>query len=283
MKNKLKSAIYRLLTMTIGNLLVFLKPEKARQLSANGLTIVNKTNTMSISERLMRSAILKKFEKSKDYNTLEELHKNYWSNKGSDFFMETEDSFEKEFLPNCAFIFDELESKLHNSTTEYTTLVEIGTGNGRVLDYLNSRFQNINRFVGIDLSTEQIDLNSKKFGNDPRMEFVAVDGFDWVKAHGRGNTIFLTSRGVLEYFTEERLQAFLNEINHLGKIIFIAIEPKGTDHDYATNPGSQPYGYERSFSHNYERLFKNAGFSLWHSSYKPLDSLALMGFVGAEN
>lgn len=283
MKSKFKKAVYKLCIATVGNLLVFLKPEKAKQLAEEGLTIVNKSNTMSISERLMRGAILKKLEKNQDYNNLEELHKKYWSNKGSIFFQETESSFEKEFLPNCAFIFDELEKNLFNTPIQYTTLVEIGTGNGRVLEYLCSKFPKVTHFIGIDLSPAQIDINSKKYKNNPKMEFVATDGFDWVKEHGASNTIFVTSRGVLEYFTEKRLQAFFNYANTLGKTIFIAIEPKGIEHDFAKNNGSQPYGYERSFSHNYELLFKNAGFDVWHLSYKPLDDLALMGFIGAAN
>src|SRR5690606_27897931 len=234
-------------------------------------------------EKFMRSAILKKLEKKQDYNTLESLHKNYWVNKGEDFFTETENSFENEFLPNCAFIFDELETILSNSNDQYTRLVEIGTGNGRVLEYLSSKFTNINKFIGIDLSTEQTELNNKKYQGDSRLEFVASDGFDWVEKNGQSQTIFVTSRGVLEYFTEQRLQAFFNKVHSLGKIIFIAIEPKGTDHDYDKNPNSQPYGPERSFSHNYKNLFENAGFSLWHTSYKTLNSSTIMGFIGAKN
>ncbi|HLT33780.1 MAG TPA: class I SAM-dependent methyltransferase [Aquaticitalea sp.] len=282
MKIKLKYIVYEFFTATVGNMLLFFLPKKASQLSQNGMTIVNNEG-MSVFERLMRRAILSKYEKKQDFNRLEELHKNYWTNKGSDFFLETEHSFEKEFLPNCAFIFDELQNRLSQSSGPFNTLVEIGTGNGRVLEYLSSKFPTIDQFIGIDLSTAQIKINNEKFNGHPRLEFVAADGFDWVKKHGTGNTIFLTSRGVLEYFTEERLQAFFRLINNLGKVIFIAIEPKGTDHDFAKNPNSQPYGYERSFSHNYPRLFENSGFDIWHLSYKPLYESAVLGFVGAEN
>jgi len=279
------SSIYQFLKtnigVLIGHILLFLMPKKAKQLSESGMTLV--LNDLSLSEKFMRSAILKKLEKKQDYNTLESLHKNYWVNKGEDFFTETENSFENEFLPNCAFIFDELEKILSSSNDQYTRLVEIGTGNGRVLNYLSSKFSNINHFIGIDLSPGQTEINIKKYHGDSRLEFVASDGFDWVEKHGQSHTIFLTSRGVLEYFTEQRLQAFFNKVHCLGKIIFIAIEPKGTDHDYDKNPNSQPYGPERSFSHNYKKLFENAGFNLWHISYKSLNSSTIMGFIGAKN
>ena len=282
MKNKIKSLVYQLLTVLVGNTLVFFQPEKAKQLSENGMTLVL-DNRMSIMERLMRSAILNKLEKRKDFDTLAKLHQNYWANKGDDFFLETEAAFQNDFLPNCSFIFDELEKELINSPAKFHALVEIGTGNGSVLNYLCSKFPNIDRFVGIDLSPVQVQINNKKYNENKKLEFVASDGFDWVKAHGQSHTIFVTSRGVLEYFTEQRLQAFLKEIHLLGDTIFIAIEPKGIEHNYETNPNSQPYGHERSFSHNYPKLFKNAGFSLWHLSFKPLNQSTIQGFIGARN
>lgn len=282
MKNKLKPILYQFLIVTFGNLLLFLRPKRARQLAENGLTLLI-NNNMSIPDRLMRGAIFKKLEKKLDYDTLAELHQNYWTNKGVDFFSETEASFENEFLPNCAFIFDELEETLSNSPVKFHTIVEIGTGNGSVLNYLSSKFPKINQFIGIDLSPVQIQINRKKFNANKKLHFIASDGFEWVKEHGQGDSIFVTSRGVLEYFTEERLQVFLKEINNLGKIYFVAIEPKGIEHNFETNPNSQPYGHERSFSHNYPKLFENAGFSLWHMSYKPLNHTTIMGFIGAEN
>ncbi|NAS32277.1 methyltransferase domain-containing protein [Flavobacteriaceae bacterium R38] len=278
---KIRAFFVEILASTFGNMMVLLRPEKARQLSKEGVTLV--LNNLSLTERLMRRAILKKVEKKEDFETLAELHQNYWTNQGSDFFEAMNDTFEKNFLPDCSFIFELLKKELSNQPKVFNTLVEIGTGNGNVLEYLSSEFPEIDHFIGIDLSPVQIDMNNKKFHEDQRLEFVASDGFEWVKKHGKANTIFVTSRGVLEYFTEDRLQTFLKEVDNLGKTIFIAIEPNGTDHDLKTNPGSQLYGPERSFSHNYPKLFKNAGFSLWHLSYKPFDESSIQSFVGAKN
>lgn len=52
----------------------------------------------------------------------------------------------------------------------------------------------------------------------------------------------------------------------MGKIIFIAIEPVGVNHDFNKNPNSEIYGSENSFSHNYVKMFQNSGFTLWHQS-----------------
>ena len=286
MKNKIKSILYSFLAGTIGNILVFLQPKKARQLAENRITLIHKNKkSMSIPERLMRAALVKKLDKIDDYDTIAKLNRDFWiDNAATELFSETEDGFKTDFLPNCTFIFDLLKKELSNQSENFDTLVEIGTGNGDVLNYLSSEFPEIDHFVGIDLSLKQIELNDEKFKNNTKLEFVAEDAFDWVKDKGHSNTIFVSSRGVLEYFLEERLQEFLREINQLGKTIFIAIEPNGGDHDFEMNPSSQLYGNEPSFSHNYPRLFKNAGFNLWHFSQQPwLGGTDNQTFIGAKN
>jgi len=274
------------LAETIGDILVFLQPKKAFRLSENRITLIHKNKRhLNIFERLMRYSLVQKLEKIDDHEAIAEQNRNFWTNnKATELFLETEDTFNTDFLPNCTFIFDLLKKELSNQSEEFNTLVEIGTGNGDVLDYLSLEFPHITCFVGIDLSQHQIEINNKKFEKNQRLEFVTADAVDWVKEHGHGNTIFVSSRGVLEYFLEQHLQEFLIQINLLGKIIFIAIEPNGADHDFETQPNTQLYGNEPSFSHNYTRLFKNAGFSLWHFSQKPwFEGGNTQTFIGAKN
>lgn len=280
MKRKIRSILIEILASTLGNILVLLHPKKARQMSEKGMTVVF---NLSLSERLMRRAILKNLEKKEDYDTLAEFHQNFWAQKGSDFFATPNNSFENIFLPECSFIFKILKEEILNHSEKFNTLVEIGTGNGKVLEYLSSEFPDIKHFVGVDLNAVQIDINNKRYHKNKRLDFIASDGFDWVKRNGRGNTIFVTQGGVLEYFTKERLQTFLEEINILGKIIFIAIEPNDIKHNFETTPNSQPYGHERSFSHNYPKLFKDTGFKVWHFSQKPWPGLEGTNntFIGA--
>lgn len=286
MNNKLKSILYPFLTCTLGNALVILRPEKARQLSENRIALIHRNkNNLSISERLMRASLMQKLEKVQDYETIAAQNREFWINRNAtELFSELEDTFKTDFLPHCTFIFELLKKELSTSAVKFSTLVEIGTGNGDVLNYLSSEFPEINRFIGIDLSRDQIDLNNIKFNANKKLEFVAADAFDWVKEYGVGNTIFVTSRGVLEYFLEPRLQELFNEVNRLGTTIFIAIEPNGANHDFDSHPNSQLYGHEPSFSHNYPKLFENAGFDIWHFSqkvwYKASD---MQTFVGAKN
>ncbi|MGF1556649.1 methyltransferase domain-containing protein [Paucihalobacter sp.] len=289
-ENKIKSATYKItrglfdfLTQTIGNFLVVIQPKKARKLSEQGLTLVI-NNDMTIPERLMRGAIFNRLEKTKDFNRISELHQTYWSKKGTDWLSEAYDLFETDFLPNCTFLFELLKQELSNHSEQFKTLVEIGTGNGKVLKFLSLEFPEINRFVGIDLSPDQVNKNIQKFNQDKKLEFVVSNGSEWVKKNGGEKTIFVTSGGVLEYFTESSLAELLKDINALGKTFFVAIEPTSKEHNFEINPNSQVHGREWSFSHNYSKLFKDAGFDIWHYSQKPWDGgTNNRTFIGAKN
>lgn len=282
MNNRLKSFLYTFFTGTFGNMLVFLRPKKAKQLSKDRILLLfTDKNHLSIQERLMRGALIKKLEKVEDYEMIAKSNRDFWITKAPKLFLETEQAFNTHFLTNCTFIFDLLKEQLSNQSEEFKTLVEIGTGNGTVLNYLCSKFPDIDRFVGIDLSSEQTEINNKKYIHNEKLEFVAADAFDWIKDHGKTNTIFVT-RDTLEYFLEPNLQEFFIEVQKLGKIIFVAIEPNGSDHNFETQPNSQLYGNEPSFSHNYPKLFKNAGFTLWHFSRKSCNGVDnSQSFTGA--
>jgi len=275
MKDKFKAII--------GDILIYLRPKRATELAKSGMTIM-RGQQYSKLDHLMRDAMIRKAEKNGDHEKLASYQKAYWVNHGQEFFDQTNDSFENAFLPQCSFLFDLLEAELAQQPEQFNTIVEIGTGNGKVLNFLSDKFTQVQRLVGIDLSVDQIEINKKNYAQNKRLEFVADDAFDWVNAHGQSHMIFVTSRGVLEYFTETRLLQFFNKLNSLGKIIFVAIEPNGVDHDFAQNPNSQPYGTERSFSHNYKALFEAAGFKIWHFSKKELGRVDFyFSFLGAKN
>lgn len=285
MKSKLKSFLYHFLASTLGNLLIVLRPKKAKEMSANRITLIHKNKkNMSISEILMRAALVKKLEPIQDYNTIEENNRDFWvNNTATELFKETEDGFEKDFLPNCTFIFKLLKKQLAKTEMKFPTIVEIGTGNGDVLNWMSIEFPEVERLIGLDLSKHQIEMNREKFEKNKKLEFIAADAFEWIPKHCENNTIFVSSRGVLEYFLERRLLQLLSNIAKLKNIYFVAIEPNGGDHDFELTPNSQLYGNEPSFSHNYPLLFKNAGFQVWHFSQQPwLGGFDKQTFIGAK-
>lgn len=255
-------------------------------MSANRITLIHKNKkNMTISEILMRAALVKKLKPINDYETIRDNNRDFWvNNSATELFKETEDGFEKDFLPNCTFVFDLLKNELRHTNGSFDTVVEIGTGNGDVLNWLSREFPKVKKFIGIDLSPQQIKMNKERYNGNVELEFIAADAYEWVKKEGKSNTLFVSSRGVLEYFIEAQLQEMLNNISKLGNTFFVAIEPNGGDHNFETTPKSQLYGKEPSFSHNYPLLFKNAGFTIWHFSQKPwLGGFDKQTFIGAKS
>lgn len=267
----------------VGSILIVIMPKKAKELSNKGMTI---DVGLTLKERLMRHTLLGKAKKDEDFETLSQFHQDFWTNKADEYFSTRffNNVLEDFFIPKCSFLVDLLKEKLDQEDGKFNILVEIGTGEGTVLNYLSSQLPNVNRFIGIDLSTAQIESNKNLFSKNKKLEFVASDAFDWIKENRNDHMIIITCNGVLEYFTQSRLQDFFNELNSFGKVIFVAIEPIGVNHDFLKNPNSEIYGVENSFSHNYVKMFKDAGFNIWHQSKENyLNSDLYMDFIGAKN
>ncbi len=257
MKEKIKTAL--------GKLLIKAYPRKANNLSQSGMTI-SWNNKLSIVERLMRQAMLKQAEADQDFDTLALFHNHFWTERGDEHFSHMNNTLKGFFKPKAEFMFDLLKEITKESSHSFNTMLEIGTGDGSVLNYLSSKFPEINSFIGIDLSKDQIDKNRKCYVENPKLEFTASDGSEWIKKNGSDNMVVFTCGGVLEYFTQKKLEELFSYLKSIHNIIIITIEPIGTDIDFDQNPNSQPYGPERSFSHNYIKLFEDAGFNIWHES-----------------
>ena len=252
---------------TLGNTLIKLLPKRSHQLAENGMTIIP-ANEFNKTDVLIRNALLKNAELNNEHQTLGSYQEAYWKKRGHFFFKKFENRFEEIFLKEYAFIFNLLEQRLKKNRTSHLSLVEIGTGNGKVLEYLKNRFPQISSFIGIDLSKEQVAENKQRYQAEKQMKFVAQDGLEWMMKNARNHLIIVTSGGVLEYFTPSKLKRLLEHLSNFQDILFVAIEPKGPHHNFKKNPNTELYGPERSFSHNYPVLFQNAGFVLWHESYK---------------
>jgi tRNA G46 methylase TrmB len=265
----------------IGNVLLTIFPRKAASIEKKGLTIFNPE--FNLVDRLMRNAILNKAEFKNNFDKLSKIHNEYWVSQGKEIFS-SNNSFQNNFLPNCTFILDIVKEKVFLNEFQFNTLVEIGTGNGDVLHYLASNFPEIDKFIGVDLSTEQIKINKEKYKENSRLEFIASDIIEWVKINGRDNMIFMTSNGVFEYFTEQQLTEFIKYTNSFDQVLFITIEPTELNHDFELNPNSVIYGIEKSFSHNYCKLFQDSGFKILHHSKKYLDDYHCdMNYILAKN
>ena len=163
-----------------------------------------------------------------------------------------------------------------NSSIRYFTILEF-FGKYNNLDKITGKWQNelqvslwksLSLILKIDLAYDENQRAKLQYKENLRLEFVNSDVLDWVKKEGRKNTIFMTSNGVFEYFTEQQLREFIEYTNSLGQVLFVTIEPTEIHHNFELNPNSTIYGMEKSFSHNYDKIFQDSGFKIIHHSKK---------------
>lgn len=253
----LKLAVKR----ALGYVLIALRPAQARALDA-GEGPVEATSI----ERVMMSALMHRAARRGELEDfIHRQQRRFWSSSEiADFHAAHEKYFEDMFLGENLVSLLELEKAL--AAGRFSTLCEIGSGHGRVVYFLSRRLETLRRFVGIDLSAEQQRRNHERYP-DANIEWVIGDATAWIGRHGGPGWVFLTHNGVLEYFKRDELRALFADIaQRMSPALVSVSEPIGVDHDIDRDVASQPYGYERSFSHNYVHLLQEAGFEILHRS-----------------
>lgn len=255
--NPVKRAVRR----ALGRLGCFLKPATARALAAG-----EGPADFGLVDRLMLAALLQRAERegSLEAFTARQQRRFWSSGAAADFHATQEQYFEEWFLGHNRELLGELEKAV--AAGGFGALCEIGCGTGLALAELRDRLPGIQRFVGIDLSPEQIRRNQSRF-TDPRVEWVAGDALAWIVDGARPGWVFLSNNGVLEYFTRGAVQElFAHLASRLRPALLSLCEPVGMEHDLGRDSGSSPYGTEHSFSHNYPHLLREAGFELLYES-----------------
>lgn len=171
-----------------------------------------------------------------------------------------------EFLRYRAPLVTQLK-ELTAADARYTTLCEIGTGNGLFLQHLSRELHGIQRFVGIDLNRDQIARNRETYAGSA-LEFVGGEVDDWLRTQATGPTIFIAA-GTLECFTEPELVELLKKIRALAVPAAVGLcEPVNIDITTAT--ASAPRG-NTMYSHNYPHLLQAAGFTRFRQHVEPID------------
>ncbi len=255
--NPLRLALKR----ALGYVLVTLRPTVARSMDrGEGPAEIGGVDSM------MMAALMHRAERRGDLEDfIHRQQRRFWSSAEiADFHAAHERYFEDMFLGENLVSLLELEKAL--AAGGFSGLCEIGCGHGRVVYFLNKRLAGLNRFIGIDLSAEQVRRNRERYPDAP-IEWVSEDALAWIKANAAPGWVFLTHNGVFEYFRRDELRELFRDVaTRMRPAIFSISEPLGLDHDLEAELGSPPYGYERSFSHNYVHLLKEAGFEILHRS-----------------
>jgi SAM-dependent methyltransferase len=202
--------------------------------------------------------------KISDFDQLQEAHFDYWrGDLGTKFYGAYPSRFEDWFLGEHAILITELE-RLIQTGSGINRIIEIGCGDGQVLNYLSCKLSGIKNAVGIDINKEIIQENNKKYKDNSKLEFIAIDGREGIRANLQDKTLILSYGGVLEYFSEQSVADIFRLIQSESRNCAIAVvEPIAPDHNLVTTLNSIPFGREKSFSHNHEYLLRETGFKIF--------------------
>ena len=209
-------------------------------------------------ERLMRFYLAHSDQKNTGGETLENIHKQFWKSQiEARWFDHSFKSFD-ELIPALEEPVNELKQLL--TQRAHTVVCEIGTGDGRFLDYLRTQLDGIERFIGLDLSGSRIALNQHLYEG---LEFVAGDAREWVASQNLRQFLFVTNGGVLEYFRPESLEAFVRLVAKSGSSLALFYEPLVANHDLDREPEAKlTTAGEYSFSHNYPAVCRREGLNI---------------------
>ncbi len=250
----------RHLILGTGRAVVSMFPEKASKFKAGELPV-----TPTRWERLLLAGLVDTHLRVGRLDELTALHDWVWAGDlAVDFHSRAEARFQDVFLAHHSDIVPALRDAMTNTGGGYETVCEIGCGSGLVLQHLSRQLSDPDRFIGLDLSQRQVDINRTRF-RDSRMEFETGEGMTWMLRNGRRGSLFFTYGGVFEYFPQLRLQALLSwMVGALRPALLGIVEPLADAHDVDDDARSVPYGAENTFSHPYPLLITQAGLRiLW--------------------
>src|SRR5262245_5419158 len=230
-------------------------------------------------QRLWRWLAWSRAARRGDHRFLHERHARFWSTgDAANWHARTASRFERWFLvEHQEFI--EAVVRVVDADPRLVHFYEIGTGNGRVLEYFAGRLPSVREFAGVDLNQAQIDRNRAACSDD-RIRFECADAASFVAQLATPGSLFLTNAGVFEYFAPEVLVDLIGQVAaRLAPSALAVIEPLAPDMDLETERDSRPFGFERSFSHNYPHLFEAAGFETVHRREKRVGQHRLLEVV----
>jgi SAM-dependent methyltransferase len=188
------------------------------------------------------------------------LHTTWQSDLRDGYYDATASRFTDWFLAYHQAYIDALGA--HCAAHRYTQLIEIGCGDGQILNHHATHLDHITRFIGLDINPAIIKANTSRFASTPTLQFEAGNALDILDAKLADNTLLTTYGGVFEYFTRADIEIFASKLRSFDNTAISVVEPLDHNHDLSTDKTSQIYGIENSFSHNYPDILHTAGFTL---------------------
>lgn len=217
-------------------------------------------------KRAIRHARLARARRAGDAQAVERLLGDFWRGTAGDRFHTAHSDARFDLFREAHHdVLDAVRAVMADAPGAFRRLVEIGCGDGRVLEYALAQLPDIERAVGIDINASVIESDAARNPRPEALSYVCGDGLDWLQTHAEPGTVLLTNGGVYEYFAPDRLDAVFAEIARAAPAAVALVEPLAPEHDLGTEEGSLVFGAENSFSHNYRARLTRAGFEIAHA------------------
>lgn len=252
------SALKNSFKVAVGRLAELLLPHLARDIDEN-----RNTRRAARLKQAIIYARTRRATSHRDADALEKSLASFWKEQSGDkFHAEYIDLRFDTFKKHHAGLIEAFAAQIEAGAGPFKRIVEIGCGDGKVLDYCAKRLPQIGALVGLDINASALARASRDFAGTERLTFVEADGLDWLAAHPRAGTALLTYGGVLEYFAQARVETLFQVLAAQGPAAIVIAEPLAPEHDLEAEQNSLIFGREHSFSHNYPDQFRKAGFRL---------------------
>lgn len=164
----------------------------------------------------------------------------------------------QDFLASSLLVKQLVEFTAHNCPDKGWVVVEIGTGNGFLLEYLSRQLKGVTRFVGIDLNAEQIAENEFVF-KDSDTEYIHGEITEWIAANqGTMRNVIFVTYGVLQCFAEKELRELFSLIGKSFDISVLAFD-EPVSFDLQSNPKTTYRGL-MAYLFNYPVILAECGF-----------------------
>lgn len=249
--------------ISVGTLLMALLPQRRQRMEKLATIPWHSDSPPDAIDRLIRTSLFWWRSRDASGEQLADLHQQFWREQSaSDYYAGTEARFEKVFLPHFDHLLDLVKTEMENRNLK--NVVEIGCGDGQLLRHIQQRIP-AERFIGLDLSEDQIKENIKRDA-ELALEYYSGDASQWIKTDSPSSSLYVTGLGVLEYFTQTQLETLLQSISsESSPACALFIEPIDTNADLLEFDSSYSAGEEHSFTHNYPSRLREAGWSIEHS------------------
>ncbi len=256
------------ITSRLGVALLPLFRKRVSELKAGHLS-----STPTLLEDVLLAGLVRSHLQRGTLGELTALSDWFWSNSPAVQFHEfAERRFERFFLEHHVEIVAPIQAAIAARPGAFSTVCEIGCGSGRVLQYLAGALPDVPRFVGLDLSQEQVARNRARYAGQ-RTEFEAGDGLAWIEQHGSAGWVYMTYGGVLEFFSRQKVVALCSAIaSKLAPSLLAIVEPLSDEQTLGTDSDSAPFGAENTFSHDYVSIVQAAGLQIVYRSEQRFDN-----------